>query len=65
MLHGVKLIRYEERLGKGRLGQFSLELGRLREDIIDVSEIVSGIERVDGRKPFLISVDRFKARRED
>ena len=50
MLPGMEDISYEERLEK--LGLFSLERRRLREDLIEVYKIMRGMDRVGSQKLF-------------
>eukprot|EP00061_Rhincodon_typus_P012377 g38072.t1 len=46
MLPGMEDLSYKERLD--RLGLFSLEHRRLRGDLIEVYNIMRGVDRVDG-----------------
>ena len=50
MLPGMEGISYEERLEK--LGLFSLERLRLRDDLIEIYKIMRGMDRVDSQKLF-------------
>ena len=50
MLPGMESISYEERLNK--LGLFSLERRRLRGDLIEVYEIMRGMDRLNSWKLF-------------
>ena len=50
MLTRMEGISYEERLEK--LGLFSLERRRLRDDLIEVYKIMRGMDRVDSQKHF-------------
>ena len=63
MLPGFQQLSYRERLNK--LGLYSLERRRLSGDLIEVFNMMKGIDRVDVDKLFPLRVEKIQTRGHD